>query len=264
MFLNRLNAHFVSLSIPILLLAASGQASMIGNPVVTGTQVDTCNGCTFVLLDPFPAGDLGFNVVSFSLFAFQSGNQITPLLFSQSGGNYTVSGVGTTQTIASAGAQTYSFGLTDGSSMVGASTYFGYRDGTIAAGNQGTIAFNAAGSGALIRYFGSAGSGTSPNTYVGEFFTNPPGKNWGGGGGGGGGGEKKGKKTKKPLPPRDPTPPPPPTRPPAPITRRGLGRLNGGRRGRGAAPGGGGGGRNGPEIIKRKKFSPMLVVHNFR
>lgn len=181
MFLNRLNAHFVSLSIPILLLAASGQASMIGNPVVTGTQVDTCNGCTFVLLDPFPAGDLGFNVVSFSLFAFQSGNQITPLLFSQSGGNYTVSGVGTTQTIASAGAQTYSFGLTGGSSMVGASTYFGYRDGTIAAGNQGTIAFNAAGSGALIRYFGSAGSGTSPNTYVGEFFNSAGGTTVAGG-----------------------------------------------------------------------------------
>jgi hypothetical protein len=162
-----------------VLVAGTGQASTIGNPAVAGTSVDTCNGCTFLLLQPFPISDVGFSVTSYSLYAYQAGNKITPLIFTLSGGNYLVSGVGTTETIASTGAQTYSFGLTDGSSLVGVATYFGYRDGTVSTGTgtgpaNDTIAFSSPGSGALIQYFGSAGYGTSPNIYVGESF-NPAG-----------------------------------------------------------------------------------------
>ena len=168
-----------------LLLAPSGQASTIGNPAVVGTGVDTCNGCTFLLLDPFSVADAGFSVTSFSLFAAQTGNMITPLIFTKSGGNYVVTGVGATETITVSGPQTLNFVLTDGSALVGASTYFGYRDGTVSTGSgtapgNDTIAFSAAGSRALIQYFGSASYGTSPNIFVGESF-NPGGTTVAGG-----------------------------------------------------------------------------------
>jgi hypothetical protein len=181
--MKSLSVHFVAVGVLGALVAASGQASTIGNPAVLGTTIDTCNGCTFVLLDPFPSSDSGFNVISFSLFAQQAGNEITPLLFSESGGNYTVSGVGATETILSTGPQTFSFVLSAGSSLVGTSTFFGYRDGTVSTGNQGTIAFtdNPPATGSQIRYFGSAGAGTSPNIYLGEFFNSAGGTTVAGG-----------------------------------------------------------------------------------
>src|SRR5450755_1964812 len=139
--MNRMRAHFVLTGLVMLALAVSCPASTIGNPAVSGPQVDGCNGCSFALLNPFPAGDFGFHVTSYSLFAFDfavhSGQQITPLLFDESGGAFTVSGVGTTRTISSTGVLTFGFDLTDGSSLVGTQTFFGYRDGTVASGNTG-------------------------------------------------------------------------------------------------------------------------------
>jgi hypothetical protein len=134
-----------------------------------------------------PTSDL----YTLSLVAFvergsaQTGNMITPLIFTKSGGNYVVTGVGATETITVSGPQTFNFVLTDGSALVGASTYFGYRDGTVSTGSgtapgNDTIAFSAAGSGALIQYFGSASYGTSPNIFVGESF-NPGGTTVAGG-----------------------------------------------------------------------------------
>jgi hypothetical protein len=186
--MNRLSAHFCSIGISVLLLAVSGQASMIGNPPISAINFDTCNGCTFVLLQAFPATDIGESVVSYSLFALNAGNPITPLIFTDTAGIFTVTGVGTTQNITSTGAQTFNFGLTDGSSLVtGSSTFFGYRDGTVSSGTgasaRDTIAFSTPppGPGALIRYFGSAGSGTSPNIYVGEAFNSAGGTTVAGG-----------------------------------------------------------------------------------
>jgi hypothetical protein len=125
-------------------------------------------------------------VTFFSLFAAQAGNQITPLIFNQAGGSFVVTGVGTTDTIAATGAQTFAFSLVSGSGFIGATSYFGYRDGTVSAGSGATIpndtvAFNNAGSGALMQYFGSAGPGASPNIYVGESFNSAGGTSVAGG-----------------------------------------------------------------------------------
>jgi hypothetical protein len=183
--MNRLSANFFSIVVPVLLLAASGQAGTIGNPTISAAQFDTCNGCTFVLLQAFPGTDAGENVVSYSLFAFNAGNPITPLIFTEAGGIFTVTGVGTTQNIISTGAQSFSFGLTDGSSLVGSNTFFGYRDGTVSTGTgaaaKDTIAFSGPGPGVQIQFFGAAGPGPSPNIYVGEAFNSAGGTTVAGG-----------------------------------------------------------------------------------
>jgi hypothetical protein len=174
--MNRLSAHFF-LIVLVLLLAASVQAGTIGNPAIAAPNFDTCNGCTFVLLQAFPVADAGENVAFYSLFANNVGNPFTPLIFTETAaGIFTVSGVGTTQNISLPGFQRFSFGLTAGSSLVGSTTFFGYRDGTVSVGTgtnaSDTIAFSGppAGPGAQIRYFGSAGSGPSPNIFLGEAF----------------------------------------------------------------------------------------------
>jgi hypothetical protein len=84
-----------------------------------------------------------------------------------------VTGIGTTESIATTGVHTFSFGLTAGSALVGTSTFFGYRDGSVSTGNVGTIGFsdNPPASGFMIRYFGSAGAAPSPNVSVGETFS---------------------------------------------------------------------------------------------
>jgi hypothetical protein len=156
-------------------MASAAHASTIGNPLISGGQSDTCNGCTFVLLQAFPVADAGENVVSYSLFAANAGNPFTPLIFTEATpGIFTVSGIGTTQNIITLGAQGYSFGLTNGSSLVGSTTFFGYRDGTVSAGTgptaHDTISFGDAGAGVQIRYFGAAGPAPSPNIVLGEMF----------------------------------------------------------------------------------------------
>jgi hypothetical protein len=177
--------RWIVVAVAALTMASAAHASTIGNPLISGGQSDTCNGCTFVLLQAFPGTDAGENVVSYSLFAFNAGNPITPLIFTEAGGIFTVTGVGTTQNIISTGAQSFSFGLTDGSSLVGSNTFFGYRDGTVSTGTgaaaKDTIAFSGPGPGVQIQFFGAAGPGPSPNIYVGEAFNSAGGTTVAGG-----------------------------------------------------------------------------------
>jgi len=136
----------------ILVAAASlAQATPIGYPAIARALVDTCDGCIFVLGTPFPAADVGEEVTGWDFYAYDGtvsdghaiiGQSITPLLYSFDGLNYTITGIGTTQVITSLGYQTYGFGLVSGSDIVGANTYFGYRDGTPTSGNEGTIALD--------------------------------------------------------------------------------------------------------------------------
>jgi hypothetical protein len=126
---------------------ALSYASTIGNPVVSAAEVDMCSGCMFVLA-PFSASDSGSTLTSWEFYAFNAadspsviGNQITPLLFSQTGPDFTIVGVGATQTITATGDQSYAFGLVSGSDVIGSSSYFGWFDGSLSATNTGTIAF---------------------------------------------------------------------------------------------------------------------------
>src|ERR1017187_4561537 len=81
-------------------------ASTIGNPIVAAPAVDSCVGCMFVGA-AFSPGDSGSALINWELFAWDGagapsviGNKITPLLFSQTGSNFTIIGIGATQTIA--------------------------------------------------------------------------------------------------------------------------------------------------------------------
>ena len=153
----------------VLVLAVASQASMIGNPVIQRDLFDTCNGCSFALSTPFPVA--GEAVVTWSFWADATGLAITPLLYDWNGSNFVITAIGTTQVPTALGAQTYDFGLVSGSAVVGANTYFGYRDGTVDAGNTGTIAFNDSTSGTFMYYFGDGAGGPNPNPFVGEVMT---------------------------------------------------------------------------------------------
>jgi len=75
--------------------------------------------------------------------------------------------------VTSLGAQTYNFDLFQGTDLVDANSYFGYRDGTTAAGNTGTISIDDSNSGALMWYFNSADPvvGANASAYIGGLLT---------------------------------------------------------------------------------------------
>jgi hypothetical protein len=123
---------------------ASSSTVTIGNdPTHQGAIVDGCSNCGYVLATPFSAADA--TVTSYTFFAGQAGD-ITPVLLSgvSFGGNtvFTVTGIGTNQTT-SFGENTFGFGLTSGSDITGASTYFGFFDE-----GSATVSFDFDGSGA--------------------------------------------------------------------------------------------------------------------
>ena len=139
---------------------ALSYASTIGNPIVSAPVVDLCVGCWFVAA-PFSAGDSGSTMLNWELFAFNLdgpsviGNNITPLLFSFDGSDFTLAGIGATQTITATGDQSYAFGLVSGSDTIGSSSYFGWYDGSLSAPNAGTIAFAWDGGTPLVSFLGT-------------------------------------------------------------------------------------------------------------
>jgi hypothetical protein len=155
--------------VSFLFLGGVSSASTIGNPLINGNTIDTCNGCSFALSTPFTT--VGQEVTSWSFYADATGNSLTPLLYTFNGTSYTIIGIGTTVTVTNLGAQTYNFGLLYGSDIVTAPTYFGYRDGTLTSANQGTIGFNSSNSGALMWYFGDGAGGPNLDPSVGLALT---------------------------------------------------------------------------------------------
>lgn len=163
-----------------LFLAGVSSASTItiGNDVINRGGIDTCVGCSFALSTPFTGTG---TVTSWSFYAnpnFTAGNSLTPLLYTESSGIFTITGIGTTVTPLTSGAYTYSFGAVSGSASFTTPTYFGYFDGTLTPtgnaipGNPGTIAFtDGASSGALMYYFGDGGGWPNPVPAVGEPLT---------------------------------------------------------------------------------------------
>jgi len=100
----------------------------VGNPAASAGAIDTCTGCDYVLDQGF--GVAGLTVTSYSFFAGSKPGDITPLLLTLAniGGDafFTVVGVGTTQTTTGNGVYTFDFGLTGGTDLTAANTFFGF------------------------------------------------------------------------------------------------------------------------------------------
>ena len=145
---------FASLITLCLALSASGAAAdTIGSPLVQRETRDYNIGGLFVY--DLQLGPVGSRVVEWGFYSHGAtngvqgstgaGNAITPLLFEHLGGyQFQIVGVGTTRTNANTGAQRFDFQLVDGSAVVGANTYFGWRDGDSGGAqlNDGSIELN--------------------------------------------------------------------------------------------------------------------------
>ncbi len=154
--------------------ATLAHADVYGSdPTVNLGATDTCQGCLTIYFD-FPGSATGQTVTSYSFYAGATSsaippdgitpNQITPMLFEYLGpDDFTVVGIGTTETPSTLGLNTYSFGLVSGIDVIaGANTYFGWFDGNASTGatNLGTVSNN----------YSPGGSGSGPGVY---FSFNP-------------------------------------------------------------------------------------------
>ncbi len=128
----------------------------IGNPVIERVDHDTCVGCSFALATPFaPASG---TLSTWSFFADTTGRSITPILYTLTGGQFDIVGIGTTRTVTTLGVNTDPFGLVTGTDAVtGSNFYFGYRDGgaIFGTGNEGTVSLSYTSTGTLMYYFGN-------------------------------------------------------------------------------------------------------------
>jgi hypothetical protein len=136
----------------VFLLIGSMQginAGIVGDPVIQREATDNAAGLLYAYDGTF--GTAG-NVLNWSFYAGAtlttrdiSGQQITPVLLDQSTpGGWTVTGIGTTQTISGPGLYTFNFDLVSGSTAVGPTVTFGWYDGSATASNQGTVSFDRA------------------------------------------------------------------------------------------------------------------------
>lgn len=124
-------------------------AGIVGDPVIQREATDNATGLLYAYDGTF--GTAG-NVLTWSFYAGSTlttrsiaGQQITPVILDQStAGGWTVTGIGTTQTVSGPGPYTFNFGLVSGSSAVGPTLTFGWYDGSSTASNQGTVSFDRA------------------------------------------------------------------------------------------------------------------------
>jgi hypothetical protein len=142
-------------------LVAAARAIMPAPPTpgVVGTQqrlrsrktVDSAAGIIWVAreIGGFDQGfvDGGYRLESWSFFndngQAQEGRVITPLVFKKEGGQYQLTGIGTTRTNTGEGVQTHPFEVVEGSDEVGAGYYFGWHTGDAAGShNPGVVEFD--------------------------------------------------------------------------------------------------------------------------
>ena len=140
-------------SVYVFLLIGSLQginAGIVGDPLITRETTDTSSGLLFAYDGTF--GAVG-NVLTWSFYAGSNnpdlqniaGQKITPVILDQSTpGGWTVTGIGTTQSVSGSGLYTFNFDLVAGSDAVGPNFTFGWYDGSATASNPGTISFDRA------------------------------------------------------------------------------------------------------------------------
>lgn len=121
----------------LLLLSAStttvSAQTTFGEALIPRQIFDTFSNFITISTTPFTPATFGQTLSSFSMFggttsggATNIGLSLTPLLVSVPvAGSFSVVGVGTTRTVAS-GINSWAFGLTSGSAVVGSNVYFGW------------------------------------------------------------------------------------------------------------------------------------------
>src|SRR5665213_2385426 len=163
---NILAASFILFAGFGLSATANAGTITVGNdPTHQGGQLDGCGNCGYVVPTAFSAA--GATVTSVSYWATGLGD-ITPVLLSgHDNGDgtttFTVTGVGTDYNPTGNGLNTFAFGLTSGSDVTGANTYFGFFDTS-----GPTVSYDYDGSGAGTFLVGTMpglnASFTDPNT----------------------------------------------------------------------------------------------------
>ncbi len=125
----------------------------VGNGLMNRASNDGANGAIFVLNDPFT---MGATLTDWAFYDDDTaGRQMTPLLLTPSGANWEITGIGTTRTSDGSGAQSFAFDLLEGSGLVGADIYFGFKDGSDGSNNQGVADFDTLAGAANVIYLGA-------------------------------------------------------------------------------------------------------------
>ena len=177
----------------VFLLIGSIQAinaGIVGDPVIERQFNDTATGILYAYDGTFATAG---NIQTWSFYAGSTGDphdvtgqQITPVILDQStSGGWTVTGIGTTQTVPGPGSYTFNFDLVSGSAAVGPTLTFGWYDGSATASNQGTISVDPASTAVGFRNFLSLAFPVVGTPYVtNSDFTGPnSGSDWGSGSG---------------------------------------------------------------------------------
>jgi hypothetical protein len=151
---------------------SSAVVGTAGDPLIPREATDTTPGHLYAYNGTFGAAG---NVLTWSFDAGSTnpnlqniaGHQITPVILNPTTpGGWTITGIGASRTVSSAGVYTFSFGLVSGSNTVGPNFTFGWYDGSAATSNQGTISFDRATTALGFRDFTNAAFPVVGNAYV--------------------------------------------------------------------------------------------------
>lgn len=144
-----------------------GWATTIGSSTTSRTNTDSSAGQVYIFDGAFfNNGDV---VANFSWFGpvFSGSRELTPLLFQDNGGVFTVEAIGAAETVSGTGAvQTVGFGLQSGSLTAGTNFTFGFvtglasSTGSLTGSSIGSISFDPTVDG------GTGVSGTGTNDWV--------------------------------------------------------------------------------------------------
>ena len=112
------------------------------NGLVSGAATDSASTTYVNLLNLGITS--GSTLINWSFYTSIAGRSITPLILEDTGSsNYVIRGIGTSRTVTTAGLNSYSFGLVEGTNVFINSNYrFGWKDGTTTSTNQGVISFS--------------------------------------------------------------------------------------------------------------------------
>jgi PEP-CTERM motif len=161
-----------------LALTGVAHADTIGNSLSGDNYnsypyLDGCPNCGYVVGQSFSTA--GQRLVSYSFYSQFGGGEITPELFTgvDNGNNtitFTAIGIGTTQTSINSGINTFAFGLTSGTDITGAHTFFGFYNA-----NGANVWWNNTGDPSKGTYLlggalGLGGQGTASTTFTWNTF----------------------------------------------------------------------------------------------
>jgi len=146
----RVVVRLVLLFLLVFALSLSqGGATTIGSSTTNRSFTDSASGQVYIYTgDAFQPGDV---VTGFSWFGsvFSGTRDLTPLLFEDNGGVFTVVAIGAPESVSGGGGvQSFSFGLQAGTNVAGTNFTFGFvtgladSTGTLSGTSAGSIKFN--------------------------------------------------------------------------------------------------------------------------